>query len=224
MLRKLVNIGIILTMLAASLVLVGGSVSAGTCIEVRVVLITTRQTTVGGKLIAEYSVDGDVIGTVDFGDMTSLGIVPASITRLIGTFRVLLDGDADTFEVSLNRPNIVGGGHFSAETELCGGAELQDGRLNFSDAAALAVIYPTESEGYLIYTIDPVTSRGEPVLRVTRRQVNAALDDATAPGGAHTLIGSYNDITLWALNSGECQMNSLYADGSLSEFIFRCAV
>lgn len=225
MFRKIVSIGVVLTVLITSLVLVGSSVSAGVCIQVTVNFYPTRQTTMFGKVTAEYSVDGTVIGTEVYENLQGLGVIPGGTNVVIGRFRVLLDiDDADRFDVILIRElTISGGGVFSADAAPCGGLELYDGRLNPTDAAALAIIYPTSAGGYDIFAIDPATSRGELVIRATRRQVNAALAEATAPGGVNTLIDSFGDITLWALNSGECQLNSLYEDGSLNELIFQCA-
>jgi hypothetical protein len=222
MLRKFVGISLILSLLVSSLVLVSSNVSAAGCSRITVRFEATRDTTLGGRLTVRWYLDGEQLGSKVFDDIASLGTIPLGTSVVIGTITVQ-DVDEDDLAVGLGRSTIVvGGGTFTATVDDC--TSLQDGRLNAYDAGALAIIYTNSGQGYDIYTIDPVTSDGDLVLQITRAEVNAARDAALAPGGANTLIDSYNDITLWALNSGECQMNALNGDGSLYEFIFNCAV
>jgi hypothetical protein len=185
--------------------------------------VATRDSTIGGRLTVRWYIDGEQIGSRVYDDLGSRGIIPGGTSIVIGTITVQ-DVEEDDLAVGLGRSVIIaGGGLFTASVDPCENS-LHDGRLNPYDAGALAIIYANSAQGYDIFAINPVTSEGEMVLRVTRAQVNDARDAALAPGGANTLIDSYNDITLWALNSGECQMNALNGDGSLYEFIFTCAV
>jgi hypothetical protein len=62
-----------------------------------------------------------------------------------------------------------------------------------------------------VYGVNPGTGEGKLVIRATHDAVNAALNQAS---GA---------ISLWALTSGECQMNSFNLDRSLDKFVFDCA-
>jgi hypothetical protein len=223
--RKFVSLVVVMTLLVASLVLVGGSVSAAGCVRVTVRFLAHGPTTLSGTLTARYSVDDNEIGSVEYDDLDNLGVIAAGSNIIIGRF-IIRDVDQDRLDVSLGQSDVTisGSGIFSARTGSCGGAELFDGRLNPYDAATLAIIYANgNTQGYDIFAVNPTTSRGTLVIRATRTQVNAALADATASGGVNTLIAARGDISLWALTSGECQMNSFYADGSLSEFIFDCA-
>jgi hypothetical protein len=223
--RKFVSLAVLLILLAASLALASG-VSAGTCVRVTVRFLAHNATTLSGTLTATYSVDGNEIGSVEYDDLDDLGLIAGGSNIVIGRF-IVRDVDRSRLDVSLGQSDVTisGSGIFSAQTGSCGGVELFDGRLNPYDAATLAIIYANGStQGYDIFAVNPTTSRGTLVIRATRAQVNAALADATASGGVNTLIAARGDISLWALTSGECQMNSFYADGSLSEFIFDCAL
>jgi hypothetical protein len=224
--RKLVVITIIFTVLAASLALGSSSVSAGDCVRVTVRFLAHGPTTLSGTLRAHYFVDDNEIGSVEYDDLDDLGVIGAGSNIIIGRF-IVRDVDPDDLDVNLGQSDVTvnGSGIFFARTGSCGGAELFDGRLNPYDAAALAIIYSNgNTQGYDIFRVNPATSHGDLVIRATRAQVNAALADATAPGGANTLIAARGDISLWALTSGQCQMNSFYANGSLSEFIFDCVL
>jgi hypothetical protein len=226
MFHKFASLGVVLAVFVASLALVGARVSAAGCIRVTVRFLAHGPTTLSGTLTATYSVDDNEIGSVEYDDLDDLGIIGAGSNIIIGSF-IVQDVEREDFEVSLGRGDVTvsGSGIFFARTGSCGGVELFDGRLNPHDAAALAIIYAnSNTQGYDIFAVNPTTSRGDLVIRATRAQVNAALADATASGGVNTLIAARGDISLWALTSGECQMNSFYADGSLSEFIFNCAL
>ncbi len=131
--------------------------------------------------------------------------------------------DMRDFSVSLNTAGTILR-DYKKRVEGCSFIYINDGRLNIDRLGSLAVIYDnSETGGYDVYGVNPGSGEGRLVIRASRAVVNNALARALAPGGANTLIQASSGISLWALTSNECQLNSFNLDGSLDEFVFACA-
>lgn len=91
-----------------------------------------------------------------------------------------------------------------------------DGRVNINDNAAAAAIYCTPY-GVSIWDIDDI-SRGTPSFLVTYD----ALDTIPWPLAENTLIGENGGFRLYALTSGELQLNSP-PDWEGKEYVFTWA-
>lgn len=113
-----------------------------------------------------------------------------------------------------------------AAIEFCGFSEdelLRDGRLNYRDAAARAVVYPTDS-GYDVYEVDE-NSNGHYVFSITLDEITDAILQSlisqenipikTSPTGISSMH--------WIANSG-CQLNYFSEDGHIREFLFPCGI
>jgi hypothetical protein len=88
-----------------------------------------------------------------------------------------------------------------------------DGRVNINDNAAAAAIYCTEY-GVSIWDIDDI-SRGTPSFLVTYD----ALDTIPSPLEENMLVGENGGFRLYALTSGELQLNSP-PDWEGKEYVF----
>ena len=88
-----------------------------------------------------------------------------------------------------------------------------DDRVNLHDNAAAAAIYCTE-HGVSIWDIDDI-SRGAPSFLVTYD----ALDALPTPQEENTLVGENGGFRLYALTSGELQLNSP-PDWEGKEYVF----
>ena len=100
---------------------------------------------------------------------------------------------------------------------------LNDGRMNILAQQMLATIYPDGTGGYMIWRVDPTTSRGFFDYQVIYAQVAEALALANSTGQPQ-IIASGATSTLYALMNGECQLNSPDAQGIMQEFTFTCAI
>lgn len=100
---------------------------------------------------------------------------------------------------------------------------LNDGRLNLFNQQMLATIYPDGAGGYMIWRVDPTTSRGYFDYQVIYAQIADALALANSTGQPQ-IIASGETSTLYALINGECQLNSPDAHGIMQEFTFTCAI
>lgn len=198
------------------------SVSAQeSCTRVHITFRASEKTTLSGKLGVRYE-DAQTVGFVDFHieEIT----IRAGHEESIGAFNVL---DMDSFKVFFNEDEVTidGAGDFRiSKTDCSDTLPTNDGRLNLDDPASLAVIYANaKTKGYDVYLIDPATGSGHLVIRANRAMVDDARAAATAPGGANTRIAGDAGVSLWALTSGECQLNAFYADGKPDVFIFACS-
>ncbi|MEQ8674626.1 MAG: hypothetical protein RLP44_16470 [Aggregatilineales bacterium] len=100
---------------------------------------------------------------------------------------------------------------------------LNDGRMNILAQAMLATIYPDGTGGYMIWRVDPTTSRGFFDYQVIYAQIADALALANSTGQPQ-IIASGETSTLYALINGECQLNSPDAQGIMQEFTFDCGI
>ena len=114
-----------------------------------------------------------------------------------------------------------GGNARVVDLSLCAGA-IRDGRVNASDLAALAAVYPT-SEGFEVWAINPQNGQGSFVFTVSRQQINEArlLSESA---DENQLVASNEDETIFVylLASGECQLNYFSRDGQMRDFRFNC--
>ena len=188
------------------------------------------------KIVVEFEAEEDSvitgpIGIYYFDDerevtlQIALGTIsiPEDESRKVAEVKVT---DMRDFRVSLNTVGSIvsGEGKYHRHVVGCSVFYINDGRLNIDDLGTLAVIYKnSETGGYDLYAVNPETGEGRMVIRTTRDAVGQALRRATTPGGSNTLIQASGAISLWALTSNQCQMNSFNLDGSLDEFVFECA-
>jgi predicted RecA/RadA family phage recombinase len=76
-------------------------------------------------------------------------------------------------------------------------------------------------EALHFYAINATTAQGYLAFTTTFEEMRAASQEAVS-SGAHVLIREQFNVALYALSSGECQVNGFYSDGNLYEFIFPC--
>lgn len=88
-------------------------------------------------------------------------------------------------------------------------------------AAALSALYP-ETGGYAMYDIDQNSGVGRLAFFVTTEEIISALA-AAAESGASVLLAESTNTTMYALPSGECQINGFYPDGKPFSYSFDCA-
>jgi hypothetical protein len=95
--------------------------------------------------------------------------------------------------------------------------------LNTDNAAAPAALYLfSESANLLhVYAIDPVTSSGNFAFSATSIEI-AQVSARAVETGENLLIAENMNVSLYALSSGECQVNGYFPDGKLYEYIFEC--
>lgn len=188
------------------------------------------------KIVVDFDADKDsVIGGQigihyfdnDREELVNVGIGPLNVEEgkrvKVAEIRVT---DMRDFSVSLNTSGTIlsGDGDYKKHVVACSFIYINDGRLNIDRLGSLAVIYDnSQTGGYDVYGVNPGTGEGKLVIRANRDAVNRALTRALAPGGVNTLIQASGGISLWALTSNECQLNSFNLDGSLDEFVFDCA-
>jgi len=98
---------------------------------------------------------------------------------------------------------------------------FHDGRLNWMDAAAPAIVYNYENLYYDIYAVNPNTGNGTRVMRVPFTAVTKTVESAVA-ANQYAVIQQAVGITIYALSSGTCQMNVFQPDGKLYEFEWVC--
>ncbi|MFW5748492.1 MAG: LysM peptidoglycan-binding domain-containing protein [Chloroflexota bacterium] len=104
-------------------------------------------------------------------------------------------------------------------TAIAGGL-LLDGRINPAALAGPVAIYCT-AEGIMVWDIDPVTSRGDLVIVASPAAVREALASAQrSERNTEIAAGGTQGSALYALTSGELQVNSFEQNGTLYEFIF----
>ena len=87
-----------------------------------------------------------------------------------------------------------------------------------TNAASLANIYRVD-DGFTIWRWNAVAKQGEFQFFVSYDEVDTALKLAKA-NNEHILLGASEDITFWALTSGQLQLNSVMIDGAAYEFVF----
>jgi hypothetical protein len=196
-----------------------------TCIQVNVFFRASQSTTLDGKVSVNYTdAEGNNVQFIDFHITDSDRVIRPGSDFLIGSFTV---SGYETLRVTLDddQLDVSGKGRlFTTQTDCGIALPSNDGRLNLDDPASLSIVYTdTSTDGYAIYAVDPTTGKGILAIRASGEEVDAALSIATAPSGTNTLIAESGDTSLWALTSGECQMNSLYADGKPDVFVFDCA-
>ncbi len=113
---------------------------------------------------------------------------------------------------------------FEGSTDIRPCENFTDGRLNWFNADAPAVVYEIgqrENGRYDIYRVEN-GDNGQLSIRKTTQEVQAVLAEAVAQGQNLLIEDAYN-IQLYALASNECQINALKPDGTLYEFIFQCS-
>jgi hypothetical protein len=109
--------------------------------------------------------------------------------------------------------------------ELCDGGASSLASLNSDNAAAPTALYifPEADNLLHIYAIDPVTATGVFAYSVTALEIEQ-MSFRAVETGQNLLIAEGMNISLYALSSGECQVNGYFADGKLYEYIFPCPV
>lgn len=194
---------------------------AETCIQVNIVFRASESTMLEGKIGVSYTdLDGNNVRFIDFHIADPERVIQPGKDFQIGSFTTV---EFEAIKVNINddEVKISGKGRFAAVQTDCGATlPSDDGRLNSEDVASLAILYTDES-GYAVYAVNAATGAGRLAFRANRAAVEKALEEANS--GTNTLIAQAGDISLWALTSGECQMNSFYADGKSNEFVFDCS-
>lgn len=99
-------------------------------------------------------------------------------------------------------------------------AQAEDGDHYVTNSSALAKVYGTDY-GYTVWRWNPEYEQGAFTFAVSFDEVTTARDLAMSTGEP-VLVEAVGDIGMWALASGECQVNSPRADGQLDENIFPC--
>ncbi len=214
--------GTALLLLVLSMLLAGPALTQQDCTRVYIYFAAAQDSVLDGKLVVGYEqTGGGAFGFADFWMEDEPAAAGEEIR--VGAFNIV---GVDDYRLFFNDDelDIDGEGDFITRTADCTGAlPADDGRLNTTDPASLAVVYANRStNGFDVYLIDPATGSGALVIRASRAEVEAARQAATAPGGVNTLVAASGPVSLWALTSGECQRNAFYPDGSLDEFIFVC--
>lgn len=192
------------------------------CKRINVYFEASETTELDGKISVGYEqIGGGKYGFADFW-LDEETVEAGEIFR-VGAFSVV---GVESFRVFFNDDEIDvdGDGEFVHRLTDCGAAlPADDGRLNVNDPASLAIVYAnSRTGGFDVYLVNAVTGGGDLVIRALRAEVDAARAAATAPGGINTLIAAEGPVSLWALNSGECQRNAFYLDGKPDVFIFPC--
>ncbi|MBI1281085.1 MAG: hypothetical protein GC179_23365 [Anaerolineaceae bacterium] len=106
-------------------------------------------------------------------------------------------------------------------TEVLG---IMDGRLNRRDLGAVSFIFPTQ-DGLNVVEFDRTAQHGLIEFKVTKADITAALEAAQKSGQNQQIgdkSGQLYGSKLYALTSGECQLNANQPDGKLYTFIFKC--
>jgi hypothetical protein len=145
------------------------------------------------------------------------------------SFATMDSGDSQSIEVS----GILGSYGTSFHTKMVYNLQIANElftitpcgpvRLNANDVAAPAALFlPVEADGDMhVYAINPETSEGYLLFIVTPEQIASASAEAVSTN-VNVLIKEAANIALYALSSGECQINSFYPDGKPYVFIFPC--
>ncbi len=192
------------------------------CKRIHVYFEAAETSELDGKISVGYEQTGG--GEYGFADFwLDEETVEAGDTFRVGAFSVT---GVDSFRVFFNddEMDVDGDGEFVHRLTDCGGAlPGDDGRLNLTDPASLAIVYRnSKTGGFDVYLVNAATGGGDLVIRAARAEVDSARAAATAPGGLNTLIAADGPVSLWALTSGECQRNAFYLDGKPDVFIFPC--
>ena len=137
--------------------------------------------------------------------------IPGSVPRLLEVTET--SGGTITVAVSCGLP-AVAGATAARVVSLPPCLHLQDGRINNDpalDCAAPVAIYAGSLD---VYSVDPQTGRGHLTLRLSDEEIAAA----SAPASNTLLAQAANPFTghaisVYALTTGEIQLNTFYADG-----------
>lgn len=95
---------------------------------------------------------------------------------------------------------------------------FNDGRLNWTDAAAPAIVYNINNTFIDIYAVNPTNGNGTRVLHIPYENVKATMAEAKETG-EHQMIEQFYGIAVYALHSGTCQMN---VNGAMYVFEWNC--
>lgn len=185
-----------------TLVLVGHDFNAGETIMVTTTILAGAP----GSFDIDDLVNGGGIGPKTMPGSLSYTI-PASASYGL-RFIFTPDAGGTTYSFTIRCVNAQGQSASQFLETLC----PNDGRLNrwHCEFAPIAV-YP----GLEIYAVNPATSEGSLVLRVSDEQIAAV----GVPGGQNTLVAegvnpfTGKPIALYRLTTGEFQINTSYADG-----------
>ncbi len=138
-------------------------------------------------------------------------------TVVAGAVVVVPEGYTDTFgDASVTNVDLEG-----ACTKVLG---IMDGRLNRRDLGATSFVFPTK-DGFNVVEFDRTSQRGLIEFSVTKAEIAAALETAKQTGQNQKIgskSGALYGSTLYALTSGECQLNANQPDGKPYTFIFDC--
>jgi hypothetical protein len=88
-------------------------------------------------------------------------------------------------------------------------------------AAFLSALYLTDTH-VVVYDINPSSGQGVLAISITYADIATFLQQA-ARTGTVTLIANGFHSQLFALPTGQCQLNSIYPDGKPNGFTFDCA-
>lgn len=109
-------------------------------------------------------------------------------------------------------PTTGGGGTTGGGTTTTTGTAVPnsgtDGRINFSDLSAPIAVFCTAGNGISVYQIDLNTSTGEELFQASNGLLAAAISQAKT-SGRNVTIGSSGSTALYALTSGEFQVNGV---------------
>lgn len=159
------------------------------------------------------------ISTMTNFEATSL---PISVTNSesVNTFNAVLPERSLAFQLASGTSS---GTEDSGNVNGGGGPGIIDGRL-LADApgaeGALAAIFPATA-GFDVYAIDPATGQGTFAFRIIRAQVFAAQLEAFE-SGEPVVINEGSGVTVYALPSGECLLQTSFPDGKTFDLIFAC--
>lgn len=95
---------------------------------------------------------------------------------------------------------------------------FNDGRLNWTDASAPAIVYNIGGIYVDIYAVNPTNGNGTRVLRIPYDNIITTMTEAQE-AGEHQLIDQFYGISIYALHSGTCQMN---VNGAMYVFEWAC--
>ncbi|MEO0561177.1 MAG: hypothetical protein AAF125_03635 [Chloroflexota bacterium] len=138
------------------------------------------------------------------------------------------DGTSAEFAITtenLSEGTDLAGAGFITATAIDRCQLFNDGRLNLLDAAAPVIVYPDENSteenpGYSFYGVGS-NGVGNEIFDLAVSTISPVVDRAKA-NGENLLVTSQSGVAVYALSSGNCQMNVFQPDGKLYEFEWVC--
>jgi hypothetical protein len=124
-----------------------------------------------------------------------------------------------------NMEDVQIGGAAAAPSGPTNPGILLVGRINPGDIMASAAVGCTAAGGVAVHDVNPVTTNGTFAFHATPQEIISAIQSAVTTGQNTLINQSLLGNTLWALTSGELQVNGFdIGEGILYEFTFPTAM